>query len=214
MFLRAQQASERITVAHEAITAPRILDIRASQGHLTGQLLVATPAITGGCFHKSVIYIFSHSVDGAMGVIVNQPLETLHFSALMGTEKLPDPLHTSHIQVYSGGPVERGRGFVLHSTDYHCSHALMQHNGIAITATSSILADIASGRGPAHFMLAVGYAGWVAGQLETEIAENSWLTVPATPELVFATNDELKWAMAGKSLGVTMELLSTAVGHA
>ena len=116
--------------------------------------------------------------------------------------------------VYAGGPVDRVRGFVLHTADYVRDFSLMQSGELAVTASSSILQDVVQGNGPAQALLAVGCAGWGAGQLEAEIEANSWITVPATRELVFATRDELKWATASKSLGVDMAFYSMTVGHA
>lgn len=214
MLLRSEGAEGLIRLSDDTIKAPHILDSRSQSGYLAGQVLVATPLITGSCFHKSVIYVFSHNDEGAMGVIINQPIETVHFSSLLDSANLPESAKDASIPVYFGGPVDKNRGFVIHSSDYHADFTLMQSGGIGITASSAILKDIVEGRGPRHAILGVGYAGWSAGQLETEIAENSWLAVPTTPSLVFGTEDELKWATAGKSLGVDMNLYSTAIGHA
>jgi putative transcriptional regulator len=213
VFLRNAEA-DSITVNSSEIRAPHILDSRESTGYLTGQLLVATQVITGNCFHKSVVYVFSHNDEGAMGIIINQPIETVNFSSLLEANKLPENIRQSQMPVYFGGPVDRSRGFVIHSTDYTNDISLMQKNGVAVTTAATILQDIAAGRGPRHAILGVGYAGWTAGQLETEIAENSWISVPAAPALVFNTDDELKWATAGKSLGIDMDLYSTTIGHA
>jgi putative transcriptional regulator len=197
------------------ILAPQVIDGRTSpQGYLAGQFLVATPLITGSCFHKAVIYVFSHSEDGAMGLILNQSLETVQFSALVESMQLGDANVAREVPVYFGGPVDRNRGFVLHSSEYFQDFSLVRHGDIAVTASSAILRDMIAGRGPQKALLAVGYAGWSAGQLETEIAENSWIHVPASSELVFGTEDDMKWATASKSLGVDMNFYSTAVGHA
>lgn len=198
-----------------SIVAPQVIDGRACpQGYLAGQFLVATPLVAGTCFHKSVIYVFSHSEDGAMGVIINQPLEKVQFSTLVESMNLGDAQGTREVPVYFGGPVDRNRGFVLHSSDYFQEFSLVRHGEIAVTASSTILRDMVAGRGPKKAILAVGYAGWSAGQLEQEIAENSWIHVPASSELVFATEDEVKWATASKSLGIDMAFYSSAVGHA
>lgn len=197
-----------------SITSPNILDGRAATGYLAGQLLVATPVITSGCFEKSVVYVFAHNDDGAMGVIINQPLEIINYAALLEGMDLPENVADRELPVYFGGPLERARGFVLHSTDYYRDFSLARSGELGVTASSAILEDIVGGNGPKDAVLAVGYAGWTAGQLEAEIEQNSWITVPATPELVFTTDNTLKWATASKSLGVDMAFFSTTAGHA
>ena len=164
--------ADAITIPGE-IKAPQILDSRESNGYLTGQLLIATPVITGTCFQKSVIYVFSHNDEGAMGIIVNQPLEVVNFSTLLESAKLPETMRQAKMPVYFGGPVDRSRGFVVHSTEQVNDLTLMHKNGVGITTSSTILQEIAAGRGPRHAILGVGYAGWTAGQQEAEIAENS-----------------------------------------
>ncbi len=203
-----------ITVTHTAISTPNILDASGQKGYLAGQLLVATPVIDSGCFQKSVIYVFNHSGDGAMGLIINQPIELVNYSALLEGMNLPPETATKNIPVFFGGPVERARGFVLHSTDYFRDFSLMKSGDLAVTTSSNILADIAEGNGPKNAALIVGYAGWSAGQLEAEIEQNSWISVPATAELMFGTENDLKWATASKSLGIDMAFFSTTVGHA
>ena len=217
MFTRQHEAGESITLARKSdtIKAPHIIDGRnTAEGYLTGQFLVATQLISGSCFQKSVVYVFQHNDEGAMGLIINQSLERVNFASLLESSKLAEAAGDMQIPVYFGGPVEKTRGFVIHSSDYFEDYSLVRHGDIAITASSSILTDMAAGRGPKHSMLCVGYAGWQAGQLEAEIAENSWLTVPASANLVFHTEDELKWATAGKSLGVDMHFYSSTIGHA
>lgn len=201
-----------ITITPSPLTTPNIID--TSTGYLTGHLLVATPVVDTGCFQKSVIYLFNHSAEGAMGLIINQPLELLNYASLFEGMDLPKEISAREIPVYFGGPVERARGFVLHSTDYHRDFTLARSGELAVTASSAILNDIAKGNGPKQAALVVGYAGWTAGQLEAEIEANSWITVPANEKLVFHTENELKWATASKSLGIDMAFYSTVVGHA
>ena len=196
----------------ESIAGPQILDATLGEGYLTGQLLVATPLVDSGCFEKSVVYIFAHSDEGAMGLIVNQPLETVTLDQI--TENVQPHLPNKLVQIYHGGPVEQARGFVLHSHDYQKDFTLSVHKDICVTASSAILDDIAHGIGPRQNALIVGYAGWGPGQIEQEIEQNSWIHVPATPELLFETDDAFKWATASKSLGVDMNFYSTMVGHA
>jgi putative transcriptional regulator len=218
IFTREQEmhapASETIALNAPSITAPHIVDGRENAGYLAGQLLVATPVIHNGMFHKSVIYLFAHNDDGAMGLIINQKLELVNYASLLEGMDLPDNVAERALPVYCGGPLERARGFVLHSADYRRPFTLATAGDLAVTASTSILSDIAQEQGPKDALLAVGYAGWSAGQLEAEIEQNSWITVPATPHLVFHTDNELKWATASKELGVDMAFFSTTTGHA
>ena len=210
----ATNAPAEITVSARAIAGPNIIDATAANGYLSGQLLVATPVIDSGCFQKSVIYIFNHSVEGAMGLIINQPLELVNYTALLEGMDLPKDAANREIPIYFGGPVERTRGFVIHSTDYYREFSLARSAELAVTASSVILGDIVAGNGPKHAALVVGYAGWSAGQLEAEIEGNSWITVPATADLMFNTESDIKWVTASKSLGIDMAFFSTTVGHA
>ena len=190
-------------------TAP----VHKSDGYLQGQLLVSTPLITGSCFHRAVIYLFAHSHEGAMGIIINQPLEEVHYSALLENEELPATIQ-DEIQVYYGGPVDRSRGFVVHSAEYGNDSVIFRHEDIAVSANTTILRDIIMGNGPKKSLLTIGYAGWTPGQLEQEIEENSWITVPASSELIFSIENDMKWGMASQSLGIDMNFFSHAVGHA
>lgn len=214
MFTRDHAKKPDIALKTPEYNGPQIVDVSAQTGYLTGQLLVATPVLNSGCFQKSVVYIFKHNDEGAMGLIVNQSLELINYSALLESMEIPSDAPDRELPVYFGGPVERARGFVLHSNDYQRDFTLARHGELAVTASSGILTDIMNDRGPSDAILCVGYAGWTAGQLETEIEQNSWITVPATHQLVFGTDDELKWATASKSLGVDMAFFSTTVGHA
>lgn len=203
-----------IAITKTTALGPNILDASQSRGYLAGQMLVATPVVNAGCFQKSVIYVFNHSADGAMGLIINQPIELVNYNALLEGMNLPKGTGDREIPVYFGGPVERVRGFVIHSTDYFREFSLARSSELAVTASSAILTDIVAGNGPKHAALVVGYAGWNPGQLEQEIEQNSWISVPATAELMFNTDNELKWATASKSLGIDMAFFSTVVGHA
>ncbi len=189
--------------------------IHQSDGFLQDQLLISTPSITGSCFQRAVIYLFAHSEEGAMGVIINQPMEVVNYSALLDDEDAPVLQDTDEeVSVYFGGPVDRNRGFVLHTNDYRGGEPLFTGNSISVSANSTILKHMAAGVGPEKTLLCVGYAGWSAGQLEKELEENSWITVPATRELIFNIDDEMKWGMASQSLGIDMNFFSPMVGHA
>lgn len=185
-----------------------------SDGYLTGQLLVATPQIQFSCFHRSVIYMASHNANGAMGFIINQPMQHIMLSGVMEHFKLPVEDTLSDHPVYFGGPVDTARGFVLHSNDYQSDGTAPLNSALSLTSNLDILKDISFGRGPAQKLLMLGHAGWGAGQLEKELEENSWITVPATAELLFGNTPTDKWLLSNKSLGVDPYRISDAVGHA
>jgi putative transcriptional regulator len=182
---------------------------------LAGQLLVAMPSIGDGRFAQSVIFLWSHDAEGAMGLIVNKPISGLRLSDIVsqvGVDDL-DPAHD--MDVHTGGPVERQRGFLLHSAEYASKDTQNNDSGtFALTATIDALKDVASGSGPAQSMLALGYSGWDAGQLERELQENAWLIAPATPELVFMEDKGQLWETALATLGVDPRLLSAIGGQA
>ncbi|WP_257884256.1 YqgE/AlgH family protein [Sulfitobacter sp. CW3] len=182
---------------------------------LTGQLLVAMPGMGDPRFDHSVIFICTHSADGAMGLIVNKPAPDLKLTDVL--DKLSDVEFndTSGLGVHFGGPVETSRGFVLHSAEYQSVlQTLNVTDGFGMTATLDVLEDIARGKGPAQALLMLGYAGWGENQLEHEIAQNGWLTCDATPEIVFDLPDADKWAAALSSLGIDPLGLSSAAGRA
>lgn len=184
------------------------------QGSLCGQLLVATPLLQGSCFTRSVIYLCSHNAEGAMGIIVNYPIENLEMSDIMDQLEIDSPIRLRELPIHFGGPVESNRGFVIHSNDYLAQQSMVDKNGIVVTANVSILQELAQGKGPEQGMLVLGYAGWSAGQLESEIEGGSWIIVPASKQLVFDTDNELKWNVAIATLGFDMGHYSTTVGHA
>jgi putative transcriptional regulator len=182
---------------------------------LTGKIIIAMPALGDPRFALSVVLICAHSKDGAMGLILNKPLSDLNFSQLLTQLNIPRAPAGRDIRVHFGGPVERGRGYVLHSADFTSGTATMTiPGGYGMTATLDILEAIAQGRGPSQAVLALGYAGWGAGQLETEIRRNDWLTAELTEDLAFAPDNAAKWTRALKSLGVDPVMLSSAAGRA
>ncbi len=183
-------------------------------GYLEGQLLVATPTVSGDVFAQSVIYLFAHNAHGAMGVIINKPLEMVHYASLFQQLGIEVTANAQDLPVGMGGPVEGSRGFVLHTPDYKSPESLAGDGHIVLTANAKVLRDIAAGTGPQQALMTIGYAGWAPGQLEAEIEANSWITVPATPELIFDTPDDTKWALAAKSLGIDMGRFSSFAGHA
>lgn len=186
---------------------------------LTGKLLIAMPGLIDSQFDRSVVYICAHSGDGAMGVIVNKPSEGVLLGDLVEQLDLGDGTGNGKavrdMIVHFGGPVEHGRGFVLHSADYVSSISTLQVDAqFGMTATLDVLEELAEGHGPARAIMALGYAGWGPGQLENEILANGWLTCDATPDLVFDANDAGKWAAALKGLGVDPLMLSAEAGRA
>ena len=182
---------------------------------LTGKLLIAMPGMGDTRFDKSVIFLCAHSPDGAMGLIVNKPAHDLSFSHLLDQLGVQQGPEGAEIRVHFGGPVEHGRGFVLHTADYPGGDATLNVDArFSMTATMDILQAIAEGQGPERFIMALGYAGWGPGQLEQEILRNGWLTAEAAPELVFAVRNSAKWEQALRTLGVDPVGLSGAAGRA
>ncbi|MDJ0893635.1 MAG: YqgE/AlgH family protein [Alphaproteobacteria bacterium] len=181
---------------------------------LAGQLLIAMPGMQDPRFQRTVVYLCAHSDEGAMGLVVNRLFESLTFPELLeqiGVEGAPI---RSDIRVHTGGPVESGRGFVLHTADYVQEGTLVVDGAIGLTASVEILKAIAAGKGPEQSLLALGYSGWGPGQLEMEFAANGWLTVPADRDLVFAPNLEDTWSRAMAKIGVNVSMLSGEAGHA
>jgi putative transcriptional regulator len=182
---------------------------------LTGKVIIAMPALGDPRFAHSVVLICAHSDEGAMGLIVNKPMDDLSFSELLTHLDIPRAEEGRDIRVQFGGPVERGRGFVLHSPDFESGQATMTlPGGLAMTATLDILEALARGEGPSRAVLALGYAGWGPGQLEDEIGRNDWLTGEMSDELVFSPDNDAKWAKALKGLGIDPISLSSAAGRA
>lgn len=189
-------------------------DDKAQAGWLTGQLLVAMPSMTDPRFEKTVILICSHGPDGAMGIVLNRLFGDLSFRNLLAQLNVPVGPATPEMPIYYGGPVDPVRGFVIHAADYRRAGTTAVSSGLALTATVEILQDLAQGNGPAQALLALGYAGWSPGQLESEIQANGWLTAPAPEALVFDPDVENKWSQALALIGVSPSLLVGDIGHA
>jgi putative transcriptional regulator len=192
------------------------------EGYLDGQLLIAMPAMGDPRFARSVIYMCAHSPEGAMGIIINQRAPNISFTELLAQLnivppedriRVPSPLHA--MAVHLGGPVETGRGFVLHSADYFKAESTLPiDESVCLTATIDILRDIAKGTGPDKALLALGYAGWAPGQLESEIHANGWLNCPADPDLIFDAEVDRKYTRALGRLGIDPLRLVSDSGHA
>tara|TARA_B100000315_G_C14537775_1_gene569333 strand:+ start:1088 stop:1663 length:576 start_codon:yes stop_codon:yes gene_type:complete len=187
---------------------------KEKDGYLSGQLLIAMPGMTDPRFSESVIYLCVHNEGGAMGLVVNKLMGSLSFAELLQQMKIDSGATGSKVEVHFGGPVESGRGFVLHSTDYNSEETMRVNNDFALTATIDVLKSIAGGKGPADAMFALGYAGWAAGQLDTEMQNNGWLNCAADSGIVFGEDNEAKWKSAAAKMGIDLSLLTSDVGHA
>ena len=182
---------------------------------LTGKILIAMPGMGDPRFANSVVYLCAHSAEGAMGLIINKPAQDLAIGDLLEHLSITPGPGMRAMPVHFGGPVEHGRGFVLHDDGYRSDIATLNvAAGFGMTATLDILEDLARGEGPAHAILALGYAGWGPGQLESELAENGWLTCDADEALVFGTAPEERWTTALERIGIDPRLLSTEGGNA
>ena len=181
---------------------------------LSGQLLVAMPTMSDPRFAKSVIYVCTHSEEGAMGLVINRLYGALNFSTLLEQLDVRLAEGAPDIDVHFGGPVETSRGFVLHSADYQRDGTGKVTADVALTATVDILKDIATGGGPRHSLLALGYAAWAGGQLENELQQNGWLVAPADNALLFDSGLETKWERAVGKLGIRPAFLSGEAGSA
>ena len=189
-------------------------------GFLDDQFLIAMPGMKDERFARSVIYVCAHSEEGAMGLIINQPQQLLFPDLLVQLDLLDEsqairlPAKARDLVVRHGGPVDRSRGFVLHSDDYMVESSMPVSDEICLTATVDILRAISTGKGPRHALMALGYSGWGAGQLENEIAENGWLTCPANVDLLFDSDIDRKYDRILASIGINPTHLSSEAGHA
>lgn len=185
-----------------------------ADAYFEGQMLLAMPAMTDPRFERAVIYMCAHNDEGAMGLVINKTLDSIDFRELLGQLDIPAGESARDIPVHFGGPVENQRGFVLHSGEYRHDETLMVTEHVGLTATLDILRALAAGEGPERSILALGYAGWGPGQLDAEIHDNAWLSVPYEDELMFAVSDDDKWERAFNSIGVDLSVLSGTAGRA
>ena len=194
--------------------------------YLEGQIIIAMPGMSDPRFERSVIYVCAHSAEGAMGLVINKPATDIDFAELMSRLNIPEGADKIRVDlekvshdgvehvVYFGGPVEPGRGFVLHSGEYNSKeNTLAINQDVGLTATLDVLHEIAAGQGPEKSLLALGYAGWSPGQLENEILHNGWLHCPADEDLLFGSEAGAKYNTALDKLGIDPALLSGAAGH-
>ncbi len=185
-----------------------------SDGFLTAQMLIAMPTMADPRFQRTVIYLCAHSAEGAMGLVVNRLFDSISFPELLEQVGVETTGQERSIRVHAGGPVESGRGFVLHSADFVREGTMVVDDNVALTASIDILKAIAEGDGPRHSLLALGYSGWGPGQLENEFQSNGWLNGPADETLLFDADLDSKWERAISKIGVDFNMLSGDSGHA
>jgi putative transcriptional regulator len=181
---------------------------------LTGHLLIAMPMMEDPRFAHSVIYLCAHTPEGAMGLVLNRPLQKPKFDDLLRQLEVAPVPPARRIRLCQGGPMDNARGFVLHTTDWTGEGSLRVNDAVALTASLDVLKAIAEGNGPREGILALGYAGWGPGQLDAEIQQNAWLSVPADETIVFDGDHDTKWRRALAKLHIDPLLLSGAAGHA
>ena len=182
--------------------------------NLTNHFLIAMPGLMDPNFHQTVTYICAHNEDGAMGIVINRPLDLALGEVLAQMELAACSQDVEKMPVYQGGPVQTERGFVLHRPDTEWQSSISVSSDIGVTTSRDILQAIAEGHGPKDSLIALGYAGWGAGQLEQEIKDNAWLSGPADTDIIFRVPCDRRWDSAARLLGVELERLSPDIGHA
>src|SRR5690242_5118802 len=185
-----------------------------SQDFMTNQFLIAMPAMDDPNFRESVTFICEHNANGALGIIVNRPMNVVLADVLKQLSLKTEDRDTGASPVYLGGPVATERGFVIHEPHGGWEATLKVSESLGVTTSRDILEAVAAGKGPQRCFVALGYAGWTAGQLEEEIKGNAWLSTPADARIIFDTPAELRWQAAAKLIGVDIALLSGDAGHA
>jgi putative transcriptional regulator len=181
---------------------------------LTGHVLIAMPAMADPRFSQSVIYLCAHTEDGAMGIVLNRPIDRPSFDDLLRQLDVEPTPPARRIRLCSGGPVDNKRGFVLHTSDWTGDGSLRVTDALALTASLDVLKAIAEGHGPREGLLALGYAGWGPGQLDVEMQQNAWLSVIPDEKLLFDADSDTKWRRALAKLKIDPLLLSGEAGHA
>lgn len=195
--------------------AERERRMKQNESFLEGKLLIAMPGMSDERFAQTVIYMCAHSPKGAMGIVINKPIPGLSFPDVMKQLHIDTPGGVDEFPILYGGPVETGRGFVLHSGDYEASESTLPvSDEISLTATLDILRAMAEGRGPKHALFALGYAGWAPGQVETEFRANGWLHCDADSSIIFGPDPDAKWSMALSRLGIGPSSLVAEMGRA
>ena len=188
--------------------------IGQENGFLFGQFLVSTPSIIGGPFEHSVVFVSAHDSTGALGMIINKEVKNVDAKEMLETMNIKLPKNFKPMPIYLGGPVDTGRGFVLHSSEYALDNTIKYPSGVSVTSERKVLQDYVDGIGPKKLMLVLGYAGWAKGQLEHELLENSWVNVPADYDLIFSANNDGKWQKAGALNGIDIGKIASVIGLA
>ncbi len=188
--------------------------VESKSGYLDGHMLVAMPQMSDPRFARSVIYLCAHSSEGAMGLVVNKLIDSITFPDLLRQLNIDEASSTDQIRIHFGGPVESGRGFVLHSDDYVQESTHVVNEDIALTSHIDVLRAIANDEGPRRSLLALGYAGWAPGQLDAEIQANGWLHVDPDDDLIFGGDLDKKWEQAINKLGIDLSVFSGVAGRA
>ncbi len=188
------------------------------KSYMTGKLLLAMPSIGDQRFDRAVIFVCAHDEEGAMGLVINNTMQGIDFSELVGQLKFESDIKVKFeemdLPVMSGGPVETARGFLLHSSDFKRDDTMKVDEEFGVTGTVDALKDVACGQGPKELLFMLGYAGWDAGQLDAELQQNAWLVVDADPALIFEGEPQEKWSRAINKLGIDPAMLSSSVGRA
>jgi len=182
--------------------------------YLTNQFLIAMPGLQDPNFFQTVTYICEHNEHGAMGIVINRPLNLALGEVLTQMSLRPCNKEIESIPVYQGGPVHTDRGFVIHRPLQRWKSSIIVSDEIGVTTSRDILQSIAAGHGPEQSFIALGFAGWGAGQLEQEMLDNAWLNGPADASIIFKTPCDQRWEVSAALLGINIERLSTDVGHA
>lgn len=180
---------------------------------LAGKFLISTPQMPDPRFAEHVIYICAHNADGAMGVAINQPNHSIALAEILQGIQLPIPEHKLP-PVHIGGPVDMESAFILFFSDYHTEHKIDVSETVALSRETKVLEDIAHGLGPEKYLFILGYTGWGPGQLEAELVDKGWLTVPASDEIIFQMHDDLKWKAAAMQLGIDIAIFEDQIGYA
>lgn len=188
--------------------------VRMEYENLTNHFLIAMPNLADPNFSKTVTYICAHNEEGAMGIIINRPTDLNLGEVLSQMELETNDKGVELMPVFHGGPVQTDRGFILHDPGFDWDSSLSVSQQVDMTTSRDVLQAIAGGDGPKDIFIALGYAGWSAGQLEEEIVQNAWLSGPARSDIIFKTPIQNRWHSAAALLGVSIENLSSDIGHA
>ncbi len=186
--------------------------MKTKKKFLSGKFIIASPAMTDPRFYKAVIYMVSHKNEGAMGIIINQPIIETKINTIIENEDLKNNVNMDNIPITFGGPVDTKKGFILHTSEFKDKTTLKVDKNIFLTSNINILKSIVKGEGPKKSLFALGYAGWYAGQLEKELSNNGWLIAPGNSNLIFECDIKNKWNEAMKSIGINPNFLNSKSG--